>query len=199
MATITRTDDRITPEAIIKGAPITASAAPPPTATPAEPYTPAVRYTAAVVRIGLGFVFLWAFVDKLFGLGFATEAKNAWVNGGSPTKGFLSFGTRGPLADFYQTFAGATLADALFMVGLLGIGLALVAGIGLRVAAAAGSSLLVLMWSAALLPENNPFLDDHLVYAGTLVLLALLGAGRTLGLGQVWARTPLVRSAPWLK
>jgi thiosulfate dehydrogenase [quinone] large subunit len=191
MATVTHNTDHITPEAVITGRPY-------PVATPVTA-TPAVRYTAAAVRIGLGFVFLWAFVDKLFGLGFATEAKNAWINGGSPTKGFLSFGTKGPLADFYQSFAGAAWADWLFMIGLAGIGIALIAGIGIRVAAVSGSLLLVLMWTAALLPENNPFLDDHLIYAGTLILLALLHAGDTLGLGRLWARTPLVRKAPWLR
>ena len=38
----------------------------------------------AGLRIALGWVFLWAFLDKLFGLGFATAAENAWINGGCP-------------------------------------------------------------------------------------------------------------------
>ena len=41
-------------------------------------------------RILVGFVFLWAFVDKTFGLGVATKAKDAWINGVSPTTGFYS-------------------------------------------------------------------------------------------------------------
>jgi thiosulfate dehydrogenase [quinone] large subunit len=85
------------------------------------------------------------------------------------------------------------------MAGLAAIGTALVLGIGLRVAAAAGSLLLVLMWTAVLPPENNPFLDDHLVYAGVLVLLALTAAGDTLGLGKVWGGLPVVRRLPWLR
>ena len=47
-------------------------------------------------------------------------------------------------------------------------------------------------------PASKPFMDDHLVYAGVLVALALLGAGNTLGLGRIWTATPLVRRAPWL-
>ena len=35
----------------------------------------------------LGFEFLWAFLDKTFGFGYATPAERAWINGGSPTKG----------------------------------------------------------------------------------------------------------------
>jgi thiosulfate dehydrogenase (quinone) large subunit len=161
--------------------------------------TAAVRYVAAGLRLALGFVFLWAFLDKVFGFGFATPDKGAWINGGSPTKGFLANGAAGPFTDFYHSIAGATWANWLFMVGLAGIGVALVTGIGVRIAAVAGSVLLVMMWSVVLPPENNPFMDDHLIYAGTLVLLALLNAGETLGLGRLWARTTLVRKAPWLK
>jgi thiosulfate dehydrogenase [quinone] large subunit len=167
--------------------------------TPAPTQTTAVRYVAAGLRLGLGFVFLWAFLDKVFGFGFATPEKGAWINGGSPTKGFLANGADGPFTDFYHSIAGATWANWLFMVGLAGIGVALVTGIGLRIAAVAGSVLLVMMWSVVLPPENNPFMDDHLIYAGVLVLIALLHAGDTLGLGRLWARTSLVRKAPWLK
>ena len=50
----------------------------------------------AVVRVAIGFVFLWAFIDKTFGLGYATPSAKAWINGGSPTKGFLSGVEVGP-------------------------------------------------------------------------------------------------------
>lgn len=153
----------------------------------------------ACLRIALGWVFLWAFLDKTFGLGFATEAKAAWIEGGSPTEGFLVFGTKGPFADFYQGLAGIAVVDWLFMAGLLGIGLALILGIGMRIAAVAGALLLVLMWTAALWPETNPFMDDHLVYAGLLIGLALARAEDTLGLGRIWGGLAVVERHPWLK
>ncbi|GAB3837862.1 DoxX family membrane protein [Dactylosporangium cerinum] len=159
----------------------------------------ASRYVFAGVRIALGWVFLWAFLDKLFGLGHETAEKAAWINGGSPTNGFLGRAVAGPFKDFYHSFAGAGWADWLFMLGLLGIGVALILGIGMRVAAVAGALLLVLMWTAVLPPENNPFMDDHLIYAGTIVGLALTQAGNTLGLGTWWGKTALVSRAPWLK
>ncbi|HET6531942.1 MAG TPA: hypothetical protein VFH03_15235 [Actinoplanes sp.] len=159
----------------------------------------AARYLLAGLRLALGWIFLWAFLDKLFGLGFATEAKNAWINGGSPTKGFLGNAVSGPFADFYRSFAGAAWADWLFMIGLAGIGIALILGIGVRVAAVAGGLLLVLMWTAVLPPENNPFMDDHLVYAAVLALLAVTNAGATLGFGNTWAKLPIVQRQPWLK
>lgn len=156
------------------------------------------RYLWAGLRIALGWTFLWAFLDKMFGWGFSTESGNAVVNGGSPTMGFLSNVT-GPFEDIYHDIAGATWADFLFMAGLLGIGVALIAGIGMRIAAVTGGLLLVLMWTASLPLETNPFLDDHLVYAGLLAVLAVVDAGDTLGLGRVWGRVPLVRRLPWLK
>jgi thiosulfate dehydrogenase [quinone] large subunit len=151
-----------------------------------------VGITAAVTRISLGFVFLWAFVDKLFGFGFATPAERAWTNGGSPTTGYLS-GVEGPFGDFFQSMSGQAWADWLFMGGLLGIGVALIAGIAMRIAAASGALLLGFMWMASLPLENNPFMDDHLVYAMVLVLLAALRAGDVAGLGARWRQLPVVR------
>ncbi|WP_428965353.1 hypothetical protein [Micromonospora fluostatini] len=159
----------------------------------------AARYVFAAVRIALGWTFLWAFLDKTFGLGFATEAKDAWLNGGSPTRGFLTFGAAGPFQGLYQDIAGAAWADWLFMAGLAGIGVALLLGIGMRVAAVAGGLLYVLMWTAVLPPENNPFMDEHLINAAVLAGLALVNAGDTLGLGRAWAALPLVRRLPWLR
>ncbi|MEU5995701.1 hypothetical protein ABZ806_42565, partial [Spirillospora sp. NPDC047418] len=75
----------------------------------------------------------------------------------------------------------------------------LILGIGMRVAAAGGAALLVLMWTAVLPPENNLFMDDHIVYAILIVGLALVSAGDTLGLGRWWSTTRLVERLPFLK
>ncbi|WP_234588779.1 DoxX family membrane protein [Micromonospora sp. MH99] len=159
----------------------------------------ATRYVLAGIRMALGWIFLWAFLDKLFGLGHETESKNAWINGGSPTKGFLTFGVAGPFKDVYTGIAGAAWADLLFMAGLAGIGIALLLGVGMRIAAVTGGLLLVLMWTAVLPPENNLFMDDHLIYAGVLAVLALVNAGDTWGLGKLWAKLPIVTRVPWLR
>lgn len=169
----------------------------------------AARQALAVLRIGFGLTFLWAFFDKLLALGFHTGHDQqgnldrfgdaAWINGGSPTEGFLAFGADGPFEGFYHSIAGAAWADWLFMTGLLGIGLALTLGIGMRIAAATGALLYVLMWSVVLPPENNPVLDDHLLAGTTLVVLALTNAGDTWGLGRAWSRTHLVQDNPVLR
>jgi thiosulfate dehydrogenase (quinone) large subunit len=169
-------------------------------AQPAVPASSAaLRYVAAAIRLSIGWIFLWAFLDKLFGLGHETKSAQAWIHGGSPTYGFLKKGAEGPFADFYHSIAGATWANWLFMFGLAAIGIALIAGIFMRIAAASGALMLVLMWTVVLPPANNPFMDDHLVYALVLVLLALMGAGRFLGLGGVWERLAIVQRFPFLK
>nr|WP_250572831.1 hypothetical protein [Nonomuraea sediminis] len=154
-----------------------------------------VDYVWALARISIGWVFLWAFLDKTFGWGFATPAAKAWINGGSPTTGFLKGTAHGALGGFFSGLAGQGWVDWLFMAGLLGVGLALILGVGLRIAAVAGSLMLVLMWAAELPLANNPFMDEHIVYSIVLIGLAMSGAGRTLGLGNL----PIVRHNPILQ
>lgn len=160
-------------------------------------YTKAAGYVAALMRIVLGWTFLWAFLDKTFGLGFATPAENAWVDGGSPTTGYLS-GVEGPFAGFFNGMAGNAWADWLFMIGLLGIGLALLLGIGMRIAAVTGTLLLVFMFMASLPLVTNPITDSHWVEAIGIVLVTLLGAGEIFGFGKAWKRIPLVAKNRWL-
>ena len=124
------------------------------------------------LRLVMGLIFLWAFVDKLFGLGFATTSENAWINGGSPTSGFLMNATRGPLAEFFKGLAGIPTVDWLFMLGLLFVGLTLLLNRFVTWGAMAGSIMLFLMYLAVFPPANNPLLDEHIVYILVLVLLA---------------------------
>jgi thiosulfate dehydrogenase [quinone] large subunit len=163
----------------------------------------------AVFRVVLGFEFLWAFLDKTFGLGYATPSARAWIHGGSPTKGFLSRVAVGPFESTFHTIAGAPWADWLFMVGLLGIGIALIFGIGLRIAAVSGTLLLLGMWAAewplakvtsAGEPSmsTNPIVDYHIIYALALIALAVTFAGHVWGLGRRWARLPFVQRNRWL-
>jgi len=166
--------------------------------SPARITTAAAR-ALAVLRIAFGLTFLWAFVDKVFGLGYATPAGKGWIDGGDPTAGFLGKGTSGPFADFYKSLVGDFWVTPLFMIALAGIGLALTLGIGMRIAAVSGTILYLMMWSAALPPENNPVLDDHILGAITVIALALVAAGNTWGLGKIWNSTNLVRRFPWLQ
>jgi len=167
-------------------------------------------YAFASLRILTGFVFLWAFLDKTFGFGYATPSGKGWIDGGSPTKGFLSSVAAGPMESTFHDWAGDTWANWLFMAGLLGIGIALMSGIALRLAAVAGTAMMALMWMAEWPPakhlsdgslsmSTNPFADYHVIYAAALIVLAAVSAGDTLGVGKLWAKLPFVRTNPWLR
>lgn len=145
----------------------------------------------------MGLTFLWAFFDKLFGLGFATTAEKAWLSGGSPTTGFLSH-VQGPFADFFNALAGSPITDTLFMAGLLGIGVALTCGVALRLGTIAGSLLLFLMWLASLPLANNPLIDEHLIYIALLMTVFFSLPTQYLSLHTWWTSLPTVKKHPWL-
>lgn len=169
-----------------------------------------MHHAVDVLRIALGFIFLWPFLDKLFGLGYSTPSAKAWIHGGSPTKGFLGHVEVGPFQSAFRAIAGAPWADVLFMLGLLGIGVALIAGVALRLTAVAGTVLLVLMWAAEWpmarftsagepTGSTNPFLDYHLVFATGLIVVAALGTASGWGLGKWWTTRSAVRQHSFLR
>ncbi len=145
-----------------------------------------------LLRIVMGWIFLWAFLDKVFGLGFSTKAGKTWLDGVSPTAGFLK-AAQGPFGDFFHSLAGNVLVDWLFMLGLLLIGLALILGIGVKIAAYSGSVMMVLMWFASMPIKTNPIVDDHVVYLLVLLSLASVGAGQYLGFGNWWKNQKFVK------
>ncbi len=167
------------------------------------------RVALNLLRLALGFEFLWAFLDKTFGLGYATASAKAWINGGSPTKGFLSGVAAGPLQGFFNSIAGATVVDWLFMLGLLGIGVALLLGVALRPAALSGAVLLMMMWLASWPPatmaggepthSTNPIIDDHIISTLAIIVVGALVTQSSGYLGRWWANQSIVARSPWLR
>lgn len=152
-----------------------------------------LRKILAFARILIGWTFMWPFLDKLFGLGFGTPAERAWVNGGTPAQGFMKNAT-GPFGGFFQNITG-TWADWLFMLGLFGIGLAMLLGAGLKIAAWSGTLLMFLMYLAefphgqpADFHATNPITDSHWHEAALLLISAYALSGDTWGLGKWWGR-----------
>jgi thiosulfate dehydrogenase [quinone] large subunit len=169
------------------------------------------RRVWGLLRIAMGWTFLWAFLDKAFSLGFATGrnpdtgaidffGKAAWIHGGSPTDGALTFALRGPFKSLYGGLIGQTWIEWVYMASMLLIGAALILGIGTRLAALGGIAWLGIFYTAtAIWPDNNPSLDEHLVYIIVLAGIAYVGAGRYLGLQRYWERMSLVKRFPILK
>lgn len=148
------------------------------------------RMTLAALRIVVGWFFLWAFVDKLFGFGFATASDQGMLDGGQPAQGFMSHAS-GPFAGFFSSISGRW-ADYGFMFGLLAIGVALITGCGLKLAAVAGTTLLALMYLAQFPlgaesgTYNNPLVDDHWIEALAVLVCWFTRAGDTFGFGRWW-------------
>lgn len=152
----------------------------------------------AITRVLLGFVFLWAFLDKLLGFGLSTPFERAWINGGSPTTGYLS-NVDGTFAPFFNGLAGNMLVDWLFMLGLLGVGIGLIFGIAMRLSILSGSVMLLLMWLAALPLAANPVVDDHIVYIAMLWVLWFGLPLQRLSAGYMWRRLEVVKNNTWLQ
>jgi thiosulfate dehydrogenase [quinone] large subunit len=95
------------------------------------------------------------------------------------------------------------------MLGMAAVGVALIAGIGLRISAIAGGLIMAMMWltefplaqhtaTGTASGSSNPITDYHLIYAAVLIVLAAAYAGQTWGLGRRWAKLPIVQKYRWL-
>jgi thiosulfate dehydrogenase [quinone] large subunit len=165
-------------------------------------------YSAALLRIGLGLVYLWAFIEQGFGVSYSNtaapaagqptsygwhftyDASDGWISSGfshSPTAGYIG-NTHGPLA-FIPKDLPTGLDDLGWMVAIAGLGVALTLGIGMYVAGIGGFLLNILLWFSTFPPNGNPIIDGtHTIYALLLLLLMFLHAGNQWGLGRWWSR-----------
>ncbi len=152
-----------------------------------------VRRTAALTRLVLGSIFLWAFLDKLLALGHDT-GKNpvtgvtttygdaAWVHGASPTTDSSSTRagrSRRPTTPSPATPSSTGSSCWACSASASGSSSASPCARSPR----PGSLLLVMMWASTLPPANNPVLDDHLVDA---LVSPPRGARRGADLGPGW-------------
>jgi len=88
------------------------------------------EYLLGLLRIFFGFEFLWAFLDRFFGLGIATSPENSFLAGAPQTEGYLTFVTN-PNSPFAFIFNGpdALLLQFGILVDIAYMGMLLVGGI----------------------------------------------------------------------
>lgn len=110
-----------------------------------------------ILQIALGVVFLWAGIGK-FSSDFTAE-------------GYLLNATAGPFKDMFMAMAGSALVDGLVMYGQVLIGAALVLGVFTRFAAYSGALMMVLFYLSVLPPEQG-YITQHIIYALGLHLVA---------------------------
>jgi len=166
---------------------------------------------AALLRIGLGLLYLWAFVAQGFGITytnsttnptthaveygwhFSYDADNGWISSGfehSPTGPYVDK-THGPLSWIPKDLPTG-LDDLGWMFALGGLGLALTFGFCMRIAGWGGFLLNILIWFSTFPPTSNPIIDgQHMAFAFGLLLLAYLHADTRWGIGRWWrSHTP---------
>lgn len=136
-----------------------------------------------LLRLTMGWIFLWSGIDKL-----VTDFS---------ASGFLVNGTQGPLGDWFQSLgtnqAALDVINPLVIWGQVLIGVTLVLGLFTRAGLFWAAAMMMMFYLAQFPPANNPFMDDHLVYILLFGLLGALGAGRILGV-DAW-----IERIPWVK
>ncbi len=149
-------------------------------------------------RIAISFTFIWAFFDKLLGLGFPSPKEVAIVNGGSPTEYYLSELTSGFLEGMWESLAGNAVVDAMLMIGLLLVGVAMLVGVASRLSTVGYSAMMILMYLLVVPPADNPLVDYHIIYIFLALAIYYYGGYRTFGLEDRWMEIEFVKKHPIL-
>lgn len=109
-------------------------------------------------------------------------------------------------ADFYQWLASPGILPVINFVnewGLTLLGISLILGIGVRLSSTLGAALMLLYYFPILdFPYPNPhsfLVDEHIIYALVLLLLASLRAGRVWGLENLYSKLPICSKFPRLR
>ncbi len=160
------------------------------------------QISIAALRVVVGWVFLYAGIEKIFGAEPFSAA------------GFLQFGTAGtapgaaegaivnPTQAFWVDLASNTAAigviDFLVPFGQVAIGAALILGLGTRFAGAMGflmmSFITIAAWDFAF-----GIVNYTAVLAITALLLGVMRAGETYGVDAIVDEQPVVKRTPALQ
>jgi thiosulfate dehydrogenase [quinone] large subunit len=152
------------------------------------------QFGVAVLRVGVGIIFLWAGLEKVIGAGGEWSAA-----------GFLGSGTGGSLGWPFVTgeiaegtifnptqsfWAGLADSDAAMAVinllvpwSQIGIGVSLILGLLTRFAAAMGTLMMLFFFVAAWDFEFG-IVNQHLTYAVVTFFLGYIGSGNFYGLDR---------------
>lgn len=147
-------------------------------------------YALTFLRVALGWLFFYAGITKVLNPAWSAAG---YLNGAKTFAGFYHF-LAGP--------GVLPVTNFLNEWGLTLIGAALILGIAVRLAGTLGAAMMLLYYLPILdfpYPNAHAFLvDEHIVYAAALLLLAALRAGRVMGLENWCANLPICRRFPAL-
>lgn len=143
------------------------------------------QITLLVFRLMLGFMMFYAGMSKIL--------DPSW----SPF-GYLARAKTFP--EFYALFLDPAVISYTTLLnewGLTLVGLALMLGIGTRIASVCGILFMMLYYFPVLafpyIGEHSFIIDEHLIYAAGFALLITFRAGMVWSVAEVLLRQPLVR------
>ena len=144
-----------------------------------------------LLRISLGWMFLYAGITKIL--------DPAWSAAGY-LKGAKTF------AGLYQWFSSPGIIPVVNFVnewGLTLLGASLILGVFVRLSGVLGSVLMLMYYFPILqfpYPNAHSYIvDEHIIYAAALLVLAAVKAGRAWGLERWCSNLPLCSKFPWLR
>lgn len=149
------------------------------------------KVSLVVLRLTMGWMFFYAGITKVL--------NPAWSVAGYLQNAKMFSG-------FYHWLMQPGLLPITNFVnewGLTLLGVSLILGIGVRLSSRLGAILMLLYYFPILdfpYPNKNSYIvDEHVIYAAALLLLASLGAGRVWGLENWCANLPICSRFPRLR
>jgi len=170
------------------------------------------RIGIAVLRIGVGIIFLWAGLEKLMApepfsaagfLQFGTAGSLGWpFVSGEVVEGTVFNPTQALWVGMAANDSAMSVINVLVPFGQLGIGIGLILGLLTRFSAAMGTLMMLFFFIAAWDFEFG-IVNQHLTYALVTGFLGLIGAGNYYGLdlmvgesAPAWVRRWLLSGTP---
>ena len=152
--------------------------------------TQSQKFSLFLLRIATGWFMFYAGITKVI--------DPAWS-----AAGYLAGAKH--VVGFYQWLAGPGILPFVNFInewGLTLLGVSLIFGIGVRLSATLGIVLMALYYLALAFPypdAHSLIVDDHIIYACALLVLASMRAGRAWGLERWCASLPICSRFPVLR
>ena len=148
----------------------------------------------AILRVGVGIIFLWAGLEKVIGgggewsaagfLGFGTGGSLGWpFVTGEIAEGTIFNPTQSLWAGMADNETAMTVINLLVPWGQIGIGVSLILGLLTRFGAAMGTLMMLFFFLAAWDFEFG-VVNQHLTYALVTFFLGYIGSGNFFGLDR---------------
>lgn len=154
----------------------------------------AQKYSLLFLRLTLGWMFFYAGITKVL--------DPAWSAAGY-------IGSAKTFTGFYNLLLQPNILPLINFVnewGLTLLGISLIIGACVRLSSILGVVLMLLYYLPALdfpYPNSNAFIvDEHIIYSAALIYLAVIHAGRSVGVDyhlaklEVWEKFPRLKN--WL-